>query len=149
MLSGEIARRYGHTGLPDDTITFRFHGSAGQSFGAFAMKGLTMILTGDSNDYIGKGLSGARIVVRPPEDAAFDPASNVVIGNVPCTGRLPGSLFLRTGRRTFRHPQQRRPDRGGRRGDHGCEYMTGEWWSFWDGPASTSRRHVGRHRLCV
>jgi len=73
MLSGEIARRYGSAGLPDDTIRFQFTGSAGQSFGAFLAKGVTLELEGDANDYVGKGLSGGRLIVYPPRGSTFQP----------------------------------------------------------------------------
>jgi len=126
MLSGLIAKRFGQDGLPDDTITLAFSGSAGQSFGAFGMKGLTMILEGDSNDYIGKGLSGARIIVRPPENAGFDPGQNVIIGNVALYGATSGEAYfggLAGERFAIRNSGVRAVVEG--LGDHGCEYMTG------------------------
>src|SRR3981081_1587556 len=82
MLSGEIARRYGSAGLPDDTIKFYFWGSAGQSFCAFLAKGVTLTLEGDANDYVGKGLSGGRLVVFPPKASTFLPEENILVGNV-------------------------------------------------------------------
>ena len=81
MLSGEIAKRYGHEGLPEDTITFRFKGSAGQSFGAFGAKGLTLILEGEANDYVGKGLSGAKLVLKTPKEATYEQDLNTIAGN--------------------------------------------------------------------
>ena len=82
MLGGEIARRYGSAGLPDGTIHFRFHGSAGQSFGAFVPSGVTLELEGDSNDYLGKGLSGGRIIAYPPKTSSFLPEESILVGNV-------------------------------------------------------------------
>ncbi|MEW6267469.1 MAG: glutamate synthase large subunit [Thermodesulfobacteriota bacterium] len=126
MLSGEIARRYGQDGLPDDSITVHFRGSAGQSFGAFGLKGLTLILEGDSNDYIGKGLSGAKIIVKPPEGATFDPAANVIVGNVALYGATSGEAYfcgLAGERFAIRNSGAVSVVEGV--GDHGCEYMTG------------------------
>jgi glutamate synthase domain-containing protein 3 len=126
MLSGTIAKRFGQDGLPDDAAAFEFHGSAGQSFGAFAVHGLTLTLVGDSNDYIGKGLSGARIVVRPPDRAAFDPADNVIIGNVALYGATGGEAYfggLAGERFAIRNSGAQAVVEGV--GDHGCEYMTG------------------------
>ncbi|MFW5857945.1 MAG: glutamate synthase large subunit, partial [Planctomycetota bacterium] len=94
MLSGEVAKRFGHAGLPDDTITLRFTGSAGQSFAAFGARGLTFVLDGDSNDYIGKGLSGGRIIVRTPEKALFPAHENVIIGNVALYGAIEGEAYF-------------------------------------------------------
>jgi glutamate synthase domain-containing protein 3 len=126
MLSGEIARRHGHKGLADDTITLRFHGSAGQSFGAFCARGLTLVLDGDSNDYVGKGLSGGKIIVRPPAGSRFDPAENVVIGNVALYGATEGKAYfagLAGERFAIRNSGALAVVEGV--GDHGCEYMTG------------------------
>src|SRR5439155_3246487 len=95
MTGGELPRRHGPSGLPDDTIRCHFKGSAGQSFGAFVPKGMTLILEGDSNDYIGKGLSGGRIVVFPPEKAGFVPEENIIIGNVAFYGATGGEAFIR------------------------------------------------------
>ena len=126
ILGSELTRRYGGAGLPDDTIKLKFHGSAGQSFGAFVPKGMTLTLEGDANDYVGKGLSGGKIVVFPPKASTFVPEDNVLIGNVALYGATSGRAFFR--------------GRGGERfcvrnsgalavveglGDHGCEYMTG------------------------
>ena len=126
MLSGEIAKKYGHSGLPDDTITCRFQGAAGQSFGAFGAKGLTMILEGEANDYLGKGLSGAKIIVFPPERANFDPSENIIAGNVILYGAIEGEIYIngRTGERfAIRNSGATAVVEGV--GDHGCEYMTG------------------------
>ena len=126
MLSGEIARRYGQDGLPDDTVVLEFGGSAGQSFGAFAARGLTLILEGDSNDYIGKCLSGAKIIVRPPAGSTFDPARNVIVGNVALYGATDGEVYfngLAGERFAIRNSGASAVVEGV--GDHGCEYMTG------------------------
>src|SRR5260370_13227587 len=95
MLSGQIARRYGSEGLPDDTIRIRFEGSAGQSFGAFLAKGVTMTLEGDANDYVGKGLSGGRIAVYPPKNSRFVAEEKILIGKV--------WLYCATGGEAFFH----------------------------------------------
>ncbi len=125
MLSGEIARRYGSEGLPDDTIRFEFTGSAGQSFGAFLSKGVTLTLEGDSNDYIGKGLSGGRIVVYPPRTSTFLPEQNILIGNTALYGATSGEAFFNgmAGERfAVRNSGATAVVEGV--GDHGCEYMT-------------------------
>ncbi len=126
MLSAEVSRRHGEEGLPENTIRVRLHGSAGQSFGAFLAPGISFHLEGESNDYTGKGLSGGRLAIFPPENAGFVPTENVIIGNVALYGATGGQAFFR--------------GRGGERfavrnsgaetviegiGDHGCEYMTG------------------------
>jgi glutamate synthase (NADPH/NADH) large chain len=95
MLSGEVARRFGHAGLPDNSILVKFQGVAGQSFGAFLAHGVTLDLTGDANDYVGKGLSGGRIIVRPPEDAKRVPAENIIVGNTVLYGAISGEAFFR------------------------------------------------------
>lgn len=126
ILSSEIARAHGEDGLPDDSITLDFVGSAGQSFGAFLAPGVTLKLEGDSNDYIGKGLSGGRIVVVPNEDSAFDPAENVIIGNVAFYGAIKGEAYIlgNAGERfCVRNSGMTAVVEGV--GDHGCEYMTG------------------------
>ncbi len=126
MLAGEVARRVGPDGLPDGTITLRVHGHGGQSFGAFAMPGTTIELTGPVNDYLGKGLSGGRIVVRAPEDAGYDVATSTYVGNVALYGATSGSAFLRgrAGERfCVRNSGANAVVEGV--GDHGCEYMTG------------------------
>lgn len=126
MLSGEIARRHGHKGLPADTVFCRFFGAAGQSFGAFGAHGLTMVLEGEANDYVGKGLSGARIVIRPDPQTALDPAMNIIVGNVILYGATAGSLYINgmAGERfAIRNSGALAVVEGV--GDHGCEYMTG------------------------
>ena len=126
ILGSELSRRYGGTGLPDDTITLRFTGSAGQSFGAFVPRGMTLILEGDSNDYVGKGLSGGKIVVFPPRQARFVPEENILIGNVALYGATGGRAFFRglAGERfCVRNSGAHAVVEG--TGDHGCEYMTG------------------------
>ena len=125
MLSGEIARRYGSAGLPDDTIRFQFTGSAGQSFGAFLAKGVTLELEGDANDYTGKGLSGGRIVVFPSRNSTFLPEENIIAGNVALYGATSGEAFFngRAGERfAVRNSGAAAVVEG--LGDHGCEYMT-------------------------
>ncbi|HZQ26485.1 MAG TPA: glutamate synthase large subunit [Acidimicrobiales bacterium] len=128
MLGSELTRRYGGDGLPDDTITFRFTGSAGQSFGAFLPRGITLRLEGDANDYVGKGLSGGRLVLRPPAETAegFVAEENVIAGNVILYGATGGEAFLRgvVGERFgVRNSGATAVVEGV--GDHGCEYMTG------------------------
>ncbi len=126
ILSSEIARRYGAEGLPADTINLKFTGSAGQSFGAFLAPGVTLRLEGDSNDYIGKGLSGGKIVVVPPKGADFIPHENVIIGNVAFYGAISGEAYIRgiAGERfCVRNSGVYAVAEG--IGDHGCEYMTG------------------------
>jgi glutamate synthase (ferredoxin) len=126
MLGSEVTRCYGKAGLPEDTIRLRFSGSAGQSFGAFLPPGITLFLEGDANDYVGKGLSGGKIIVSPPPGSTFVPSENVIIGNVAFYGATSGEAYIR--------------GMAGERfcvrnsgvtavvlavGDHGCEYMTG------------------------
>lgn len=126
ILSNEITKKYKAAGLPDDTIHYKFNGTAGQSFGAFNTNGVTLELEGDANDYFGKGLSGARLVVYPPKEATYTPEENIIIGNVAFYGATSGEAFIR--------------GKAGERfcvrnsgvhtvvesvGDHGCEYMTG------------------------
>lgn len=126
LLSQRIARRYGAEGLPEDTITVRCAGSAGQSFGAFAVRGVTLRVEGDANDYFGKGLSGARLVIFPPRAATFVPEENVLVGNVALYGATGGEAFIRglAGERfAVRNSGARAVVEGV--GDHGCEYMTG------------------------
>jgi glutamate synthase domain-containing protein 3 len=126
MLSGEIARRFGHAGLADDTITLRFGGSAGQSFGAFAAHGLTLELHGEANDYIGKGLSGGRIIVRPPKGAKFLPDETVIVGNTALYGATGGeALFGGVAGERFAVRNSGATAVVEGVGDHGCEYMTG------------------------
>jgi len=126
MLGAELSRRYGEAGLPDDTIAFQFTGSAGQSFGAFVPKGITLVVHGDTNDYCGKGLSGGKLVVRVPEGAGFDPAENIVTGNVVLYGATSGEAYFQgvAGERfCVRNSGAHAVVEGV--GDHGCEYMTG------------------------
>ncbi len=126
MLSGQIARKYGIRGLPDDTIRYTFKGSAGQSFGAFLAAGVSFRLEGDSNDYFAKGLGGGRIVVVPPEGSSFLPEENIIIGNVALYGSTGGEAYIRgtAGERfAVRNSAARAVVEG--IGDHGAEYMTG------------------------
>ena len=126
MLSHEIAKRYGHEGLPDDTIHVRFAGSAGQSFGAFLAKGVTLDLIGDTNDYCGKGLSGGRISVQPSPKFRGEPTENIITGNVVLYGAIAGEAYFRgvAGERfAVRNSGAHAVVEGV--GDHGCEYMTG------------------------
>jgi glutamate synthase domain-containing protein 3 len=126
MLSYEIAKRYGHDGLPDDTIHIRLAGSAGQSFGAFLAKGVTLDLVGDTNDYCGKGLSGGRISVQPSPKFRGEPTENIITGNVVLYGAIAGEAYFRgvAGERfAVRNSGARAVVEGV--GDHGCEYMTG------------------------
>ena len=125
MLSGEIARRYGSAGLADDTIKFNFAGSAGQSFGAFLAKGVTLTLEGDANDYVGKGLSGGRLIVYPPRTSTFLPEENMLVGNVVLYGATTGEAFFNgmAGER-FAVRNSGATAVVESVGDHGCEYMT-------------------------
>jgi glutamate synthase (NADPH) large chain len=126
MLSGEIARRHGGEGLPDGKIRIDFHGVAGQSFGAWATKGLTLTLEGTTNDYVGKGLSGGRVAVFPSKLAAYDPKESIVVGNVALYGATAGEAYFRgfAGERfAVRNSGAHTVVEGV--GDHGCEYMTG------------------------
>ncbi len=126
ILGSELTRRYGSAGLPDDTIQLKFTGSAGQSFGAFIPRGITMTIEGDSNDYVGKGLSGGKIIIYPPKAARFVPRDNVLIGNVALYGATAGQAFFhgRAGERfCVRNSGAHAVVEG--TGDHCCEYMTG------------------------
>src|SRR5487761_1226137 len=126
MLSGEVARRYGHAGLPQDTIWASFRGTAGQSFGAFAVRGVTLELYGDANDYVGKGESGGRVIVRQPPDARREPTDNIIIGNTVLYGAIAGEAYFEgvAGERfAVRNSGAVAVVEG--TGDHGCEYMTG------------------------
>jgi glutamate synthase (ferredoxin) len=126
MLGSEVTRRHGVEGLPEDTIKLHFKGSAGQSFGAFMPKGITFELEGDANDYVGKGLSGAKIAVFPPKAATFKPQENIIIGNVALYGATSGELYICgvAGERFgVRNSGATAVVEG--IGDHGCEYMTG------------------------
>src|SRR5438093_9175544 len=127
MLHGhEVTHRYGAEELPDDTIKITFTGSAGQSFGAFVPRGITLELEGDSNDYIGKGLSGGKIIVYPPRQSTFVAEDNIIIGNVALYGATSGEAYIRgvAGERfAVRNSGAVAVVEGV--GDHGCEYMTG------------------------
>ena len=126
MLSGEIAKRYGDTGLPSDTIKAYFEGSAGQSFGAFLSKGVYFELTGEANDYVGKGLSGGKIVVIAPKDSTFKPEDNIIAGNTILYGATSGEVYINgvVGERfCVRNSGAIAVVEGA--GDHCCEYMTG------------------------
>ena len=126
MLSNEISKKYKGEGLPEDTISFNFRGSAGQSFGAFAAPGLTMRLEGETNDYVGKGLSGAKIIITPDRDATFDPHVNIIAGNVAFYGATSGEAYISgiAGQRfCVRNSGAKVVVEGV--GGHGCEYMTG------------------------
>ena len=126
ILGSELTRRHGSAGLPDDTIQLRFTGSAGQSFGAFLPRGITMTIEGDSNDYVGKGLSGGKIIIFPPRTARFVAKDNVLIGNVALYGATAGQAFFRgrAGERfCVRNSGAHAVVEG--TGDHCCEYMTG------------------------
>ncbi|MBK8840387.1 MAG: glutamate synthase large subunit [Hyphomonadaceae bacterium] len=126
MLSGEVARRHGHAGLPDDTIQITLTGTAGQSFGAFLARGVTLTLVGDGNDYVGKGLSGGRVIVRQPENVSRSPLENIIVGNTVLYGAIAGEAYFEgvAGERfAVRNSGAVAVAEGC--GDHGCEYMTG------------------------
>jgi glutamate synthase (NADPH/NADH) large chain len=127
MLSGRVAERYGHAGLPDDTIYIKAKGTAGQSFGAWVAKGVTIELAGEGNDYVGKGLSGGRLVVYPPQESAIEAAEqNIIVGNTVLYGAISGECYFRgvAGERfCVRNSGATAVVEG--LGDHGCEYMTG------------------------
>jgi glutamate synthase (ferredoxin) len=126
ITSGEITRKWGAAGLPDDTIRIHFKGSAGQSFGAFLTRGMTFVLEGDANDYVGKGLSGGKIIVYPPAGSTFVPEENIIIGNVAFYGATAGEVYVRgmAGERfCVRNSGIEAVVEAV--GDHGCEYMTG------------------------
>ncbi|MFN5541476.1 MAG: glutamate synthase large subunit [Betaproteobacteria bacterium] len=126
MLSGKVAKRYGHAGLADDTITVKLSGTAGQSFGAFLAHGVTLDLTGQANDYVGKGLSGGKIIVKPNAGFKGDPIENIIVGNTVMYGATSGESYFRgvAGERfCVRNSGASAVVEG--TGDHGCEYMTG------------------------
>jgi glutamate synthase (NADPH/NADH) large chain len=126
ILSNEISKLHGSAGLPDDTIHFKFTGTAGQSFGAFNTSGVTLELEGDANDYFGKGLSGAKLIIYPSQQATFRPEENSIIGNVAFYGATSGTAYIRgkAGERfAVRNSGAHAVVEGV--GDHGCEYMTG------------------------
>ena len=126
MLSGEVAKRYGHAGLPDDTISVKFSGIAGQSFGAFLARGVSFELSGAGNDYVGKGLSGGRIAIYPPRECPAVPSENIIVGNTVLYGAIEGECYFSgiAGERfAVRNSGALAVVEGV--GDHGCEYMTG------------------------
>jgi glutamate synthase (NADPH/NADH) large chain len=126
MLSGEVAKRHGHAGLPEDTITVKLNGVAGQSFGAWAAHGVTLELTGEANDYVGKGLSGGKLIVKPQEKIGFIPEKSIIVGNTVLYGAITGECYFRgvAGERfAVRNSGAVAVVEGV--GDHGCEYMTG------------------------
>src|SRR5690554_6419214 len=126
MLAGEVARRYGHDGLADDTIHIQLNGTAGQSFGAFLARGITLDLVGEANDYVGKGLSGGRLIVRPPNDFRGFGPDHIIAGNTVLYGALAGEAYVNgvAGERfAVRNSGAAAVVEG--TGDHGCEYMTG------------------------
>ena len=126
MLSGEVAKRYGHGGLPEDTISVSLSGTAGQSFGAFLAHGVTLDLVGEANDYVGKGLSGGRVIVRPPEQSQIVPEESIIVGNTVLYGAICGECYFRgvAGERfAVRNSGAIAVAEG--TGDHCCEYMTG------------------------
>ena len=126
MLSGEVAKRFGHKGLRDDTITVKLTGTAGQSFGAFLARGVTFELTGEGNDYVGKGLSGGKLIVRPKPEAKIVPEESIIVGNTVLYGAISGECYFRgvAGERfAVRNSGAIAVVEGA--GDHGCEYMTG------------------------
>ena len=126
MLSCEVSKRWGDAGLSDDTIALNFHGSAGQSLGAWLAPGITLTVTGDANDYVGKGLSGGRLIVRPPAESTFAAEQQVIVGNVALYGATKGEAYFRgvaAERFCVRNSGARTVIEGV--GDHGCEYMTG------------------------
>ena len=126
MLSGEVAKRYGHKGLPEDTIAIHVKGTAGQSFGAFLAQGISIELEGEGNDYVGKGMSGGRIAIYPPKECSIDPAENIIVGNTVLYGAISGECYFSgvAGERfAVRNSGAIAVVEGV--GDHGCEYMTG------------------------
>jgi glutamate synthase (NADPH/NADH) large chain len=126
MLSGAVALRYGHAGLPEDTIKVKLTGIAGQSFGAFVAHGVTLDLTGEANDYVGKGLSGGKLIVKPHEKIGFVPEKSIIVGNTVLYGAITGECYFRgvAGERfAVRNSGAVAVVEGV--GDHGCEYMTG------------------------
>src|SRR5208283_3910703 len=126
ITGGELTRKWGAAGLPDDTISIHFQGSAGQSFGAFMPKGMTFILEGDANDYVGKGLSGAKMIIYPPAGSTFVAEENIIVGNVAFYGATSGEAYIRgmAGER-FCVRNSGISAVVEAVGDHACEYMTG------------------------
>ena len=145
ILGSEITRRFGPEGLPQDTIHFLFQGAAGQSFGAFIPPGLTLELSGDANDYFGKGLSGGKLILYPPPQSSFVPEQNIIVGNVAFYGATRGEAYIRgmAGERfCVRNSGANVVVEGV--GDHGCEYMTnGRVVILGQTGAQFRRRHVG------
>jgi glutamate synthase (NADPH/NADH) large chain len=126
MLSGVVAKTYGHTGLPHDTIHVSLKGTAGQAFGAWLARGVTFDLEGEGNDYVGKGLSGGRIIVKPPKNSGIVPEESIIVGNTVMYGAIEGECYFRgvAGERfAVRNSGAVAVVEGA--GDHGCEYMTG------------------------
>ena len=126
MLSGFIAKKRGHKGLKDDSIVVKFNGTAGQSFGAFLSKGVTFSLTGDANDYVGKGISGGKIIIKPPKNSSANSEKSMIVGNTVLYGAIGGESYFRgiAGERfCVRNSGVISVIEGV--GDHGCEYMTG------------------------
>jgi glutamate synthase domain-containing protein 3 len=126
MLSGKTVKRFGEDGLPEDALHFKFNGVAGQSFGAWLARGITFELEGLCNDYVGKGISGGKIIVYPEQNAAYDPEKNIIIGNTTFYGATSGEAYIRgkAGERfCIRNSGLYAVVEGV--GDHGCEYMTG------------------------
>ena len=126
IISNEISKIYGADGLPDDTIKILFNGTAGQSFGAFCTKGITMKVMGNCNDYFGKGLSGGKLIVQVPKESSFEADKNIIIGNVALYGATSGEIYVNgiAGERfCVRNSGAIAVVEG--IGDHGCEYMTG------------------------
>lgn len=126
MLSGEVAKRYGHKGLPNDTIHVTLRGTAGQSFAAFLARGITFDLIGEANDYVGKGLSGGRVIVRPSPEFRGEPTQNIIVGNTVLYGAIEGEAYfcgVAGERFAVRNSGAVAVVEGV--GDHGCEYMTG------------------------
>ncbi|MCA9046105.1 MAG: glutamate synthase subunit alpha, partial [Planctomycetaceae bacterium] len=125
-LSHEVSKKWGPQGMPEDTIRIRCRGSAGQSLGAWAVNGVTLEVVGDANDYVGKGLSGGKIIVHPPEGSTFNPTDNIILGNVALYGATSGEAYFRgmaAERFCVRNSGAKAVVEGV--GDHGCEYMTG------------------------
>jgi glutamate synthase (NADPH) large chain len=141
MLSGRVAERYGHKGLPDDSIYIKAHGIGGQSFGAWLAHGVTIELEGEANDYVGKGLSGGRLIIYPPADAGIARAEdNIIVGNTVLYGAISGEVYFRgvAGERfCVRNSGAIAVVEGV--GDHGCEYMTGGIMVCLGPPGATSR----------
>ena len=126
MLSGEVAKKFGHKGLPDETINVKLNGTAGQSFGAFLAKGISLELQGEGNDYVGKGISGGRIAIYPPSNSNIKPEENIIVGNTVLYGGITGECYFNgiAGERfAVRNSGATAVVEGS--GDHCCEYMTG------------------------